>query len=63
MSEQRSGFKVTPIPRPGESELAWHEWLLLFSIIIAAALFCALAFTATIAHAADPLPSWNDGPA
>jgi len=42
MSEQRSGFKVTPIPRPGESELAWHEWLLLFSIIIAAALFCAL---------------------
>jgi len=30
---------------------------------IAAALFCALAFTATIARAADPLPSWNDGPA
>ena len=27
----------------------------------AAALFCALAFTSTIARAADPLPSWNDG--
>ncbi len=42
MSEQRSGFKVTPTPRPGESELAWYEWLLLFSVIIAAVLFCAL---------------------
>jgi len=29
----------------------------------ATALACALAFTATIAHAADPLPSWNDGKA
>jgi hypothetical protein len=27
------------------------------------ALIGALAFTATIARAADPLPSWNDGPA
>ena len=31
--------------------------------LIAAALVCALAFTTTIARAADPLPSWNDGPA
>ncbi len=30
---------------------------------LAAALLAALAFTATIARAADPLPSWNDGPA
>jgi phosphoserine phosphatase len=30
---------------------------------IAAALLGALAFTATNARAADPLPSWNDGPA
>ncbi len=29
----------------------------------AAALVCALAFTSTIAGAADPLPSWNDGKA
>ena len=29
----------------------------------AIALVCALAFTTTIARAADPLPSWNDGPA
>jgi phosphoglycolate phosphatase-like HAD superfamily hydrolase len=29
--------------------------------LIAAALVCALAFTATMAHAADTLPSWNDG--
>jgi phosphoglycolate phosphatase-like HAD superfamily hydrolase len=28
---------------------------------LAAALFCALAFTTTAAPAADPLPSWNDG--
>lgn len=28
---------------------------------LAAALVCALAFTATVARAADPLPSWNDG--
>jgi phosphoserine phosphatase len=28
-----------------------------------AALFCAVAFTTIIARAADPLPSWNDGPA
>lgn len=30
-------------------------------ITFAAALVCALAFTATTAHAADMLPSWNDG--
>jgi len=41
MSEQRSGFKVTPTPRPGESELAWYEWLLLFAVLAAAVLFCA----------------------
>ena len=32
-------------------------------ILIAAALACGLAFTTTIARAADPLPSWNAGPA
>ena len=31
--------------------------------ILAAALICALTFSATIARAADPLPSWNDGAA
>jgi phosphoglycolate phosphatase-like HAD superfamily hydrolase len=31
--------------------------------LIAAAVIAAVAFTATIARAADPLPSWNDGPA
>ncbi|MGA2788923.1 MAG: hypothetical protein ABSF60_15490 [Verrucomicrobiota bacterium] len=30
---------------------------------IAIALLAAVAFTNTIARAADPLPSWNDGPA
>src|SRR5205814_3605587 len=30
---------------------------------IAVALVSALAFTTTIAHAGDPLPSWNDGKA
>lgn len=33
------------------------------SILSAAALVGALVFTATIAHAADPLPSWSDGKA
>jgi phosphoglycolate phosphatase-like HAD superfamily hydrolase len=32
-------------------------------ILIAGALIGTLATTATIARAADPLPSWNDGPA
>jgi phosphoserine phosphatase len=31
--------------------------------LLAAALVSAVAFTATVARAADPLPSWNDGPA
>ena len=31
--------------------------------LIAAALACVLAFSTTIARAADPLPSWNDGKA
>jgi hypothetical protein len=31
--------------------------------IIAIALLCAMAFAATIARAADPLPSWNNGKA
>jgi hypothetical protein len=30
---------------------------------IAIALLSAVAFTTTIVRAADPLPSWNDGPA
>jgi len=30
---------------------------------LAALLICALAFTASVAKAADPLSSWNDGPA
>jgi phosphoglycolate phosphatase-like HAD superfamily hydrolase len=29
--------------------------------LVTAALACVMAFTATIARAADPLPSWNDG--
>jgi phosphoserine phosphatase len=29
-------------------------------LILAVALLCALAFTATVSRAADPLPSWND---
>jgi hypothetical protein len=33
------------------------------NLIIAAALVCVLAFATTIAQAADPLPSWNDGAA
>ena len=32
-------------------------------LLLAAALVSALAFTATVARAADPLPSWNDGKA
>src|SRR6266581_1176965 len=28
--------------------------------LVAAALFCAVAFTATVARTGDPLPSWND---
>ena len=31
--------------------------------LLAVALLGALAFIATLARAADPLPSWNDGPA
>src|SRR6266513_757532 len=31
--------------------------------LIAAALVCALALATTVARAADPLSSWNDGPA
>ena len=42
MSEQHTSFKVTPTPRPGESEMAWYEWLMLLGVIIAAVLFCGL---------------------
>jgi len=38
MSEE---FKVTPTPRPGESAMAWYEWLMLFGVIAAAVVFCA----------------------
>jgi hypothetical protein len=31
--------------------------------LLAAVLACAVAFATTIVHAADPLPSWNDGKA
>ena len=33
------------------------------NLIIAAALVCVLAFATAVARAADPLSSWNDGPA
>jgi phosphoglycolate phosphatase-like HAD superfamily hydrolase len=33
------------------------------SLLLAAALVCTMAFTATVAQSADPLPSWNDGAA
>jgi hypothetical protein len=33
------------------------------SVLMAAALVGALAFATVASHAADPLPSWNDGPA
>ncbi len=32
-------------------------------VLLTAALVCALAFTTVASQAADPLPSWNDGPA
>jgi phosphoserine phosphatase len=32
-------------------------------VIVAIALICALAFTTVVSQAADPLPSWHDGPA
>jgi len=32
-------------------------------ILLAAALVFAVAFTTTVARAADPLPSWNEGKA
>lgn len=31
--------------------------------LLVAALLAVVAFSATLARAADPLPSWNDGPA
>ena len=31
--------------------------------LFAIALLAAMVFTSTLARAADPLPSWNDGPA
>jgi len=31
--------------------------------LVAAALISAVAFTPTVSRAADPLPSWNEGPA
>jgi hypothetical protein len=31
--------------------------------VLATALISVLAFTAAISHAADPLPSWNNGKA
>ena len=31
--------------------------------LLAVVLVCALFFTTTFVHAADPLPAWNDGPA
>lgn len=31
--------------------------------LLAAALLAPVAFSNTIARGADPLPSWNDGPA
>lgn len=41
MSQNPTGVKLTP--RPGQAELAWYEWLMLFGVLAAAVLGCALA--------------------
>ena len=43
--------------------MRYVERITLKPILMAAALIGALAFTTVVSQAADPLPSWNDGPA
>ncbi len=46
MSQNQPGIKLTP--RPGQGELAWHEWLLLFGVIVASMIACGLGGRALI---------------
>jgi hypothetical protein len=43
--------------------MKWTRRTALKTVLMAAAFIGALAFTTVSSQAADPLPSWNDGPA
>ena len=51
MSQDRS---IEPTPRPGQTDLAWHEWLIIGAVCIAGLLLCAVGGRSILAGFASP---------
>lgn len=45
---------VEPTPRPGQTDLAWYEWLILGAVCVAGLLLCAFGGRAILAGYASP---------
>ena len=44
-------------PRPGQTELNWREWLMLFGVAIVGVVFCALAGRSILSSFAAAFPT------
>jgi hypothetical protein len=51
MSQERT---IEPTPRPGQTDLAWHEWLIIAVVSVAGLLLCAFAGRSILAGYASP---------
>lgn len=45
---------IEPAPRPGQTDLAWYEWLIVAAVSVAGLLFCAFAGRSILAGYASP---------
>jgi hypothetical protein len=51
MSQDRA---IEPTPRPGQTDLAWHEWLIIGAVCVVGLLLCALGGRSILASFASP---------
>ena len=51
MSQDRT---IEPTPRPGQTDLAWHEWLIIGVVCVAGLLLCAVGGRSLLAGYASP---------
>lgn len=54
MSQERL---VEPTPRPGQTDLAWYEWLIIAVVSVAGLLLCALGSRSILAGYTSPTPT------
>jgi len=48
------GTSIEPTPRPGQTDLAWYEWLIIGVVSVAGLLLCAFGARSILASYASP---------